>query len=159
MLRNTQAAGRVKPDAVVWKGDPELPLAQQGLKVLGVPIGQIEYVRDFLEKKSREQEVWFNKIPGINDPQAARLLLMMCAFTRSNFWLRGVRPEQTEAFADRHDANVEACVRQILGIGEIPVASQVLSTLALSSGGLGFTSANRSGSWLIRPVGLTVSGW
>ena len=138
----TQAARWVKPDAVVWKGDPELPHAQQGLKVLGVPIGQPEYVRDFLEKKSREQEVLFNKIPGINDPQAAWLLLLMCASTRSNFWLRGVRPEQTEAFADCHD--VEACLRRILGIGEIPVASQVLSTLALSSGGLGLTSANRS---------------
>ena len=65
----TQAARRVKPDAVVWKGDPELPRAQQGLKVLGVTIGQPEYVRDFLEKKSREQEVLFNKIPGINDHQ------------------------------------------------------------------------------------------
>ena len=46
----TQAARRVK-DVVVWKGDLELPLAQQGLKVL--------------------------EIPGINDLQAACLFLMM----------------------------------------------------------------------------------
>ena len=56
----TGAAKRVKPDAV-WKGDLELPRAQQGLKVFGVLIGQPEDVRDFLEKKSREQETFLSK--------------------------------------------------------------------------------------------------
>ena len=39
----TRAARVVKPDAVVWKGDPNLPPTQQGLKVLGVPLGQPAY--------------------------------------------------------------------------------------------------------------------
>ena len=88
---------------------------------------------DFLEKKRRDQEVLLNKIPGINNPQALWVLLLMCASTRANFWLREVRPKETKAFADRHDANVEACLRRILGMGEIPAASQILSTLALSA--------------------------
>ena len=30
-----------KPDAVVWRGDPLLPVHQQGLKVLGIPSGSL----------------------------------------------------------------------------------------------------------------------
>ena len=30
------------------------------------------------------------RIPMVEDPQAAWLLLLMCASTRANFWLRGV---------------------------------------------------------------------
>ena len=140
----TRAARVVKPDAVVWKGDPNLPPTQQGLKVLGVPLGQPAYVREFLENKSREQTVLFERIPWVNDPQAAWLLLMMCASTRANFWLRAVRPELTEAFASRHDANVWNCLRTILGTPRAPASSQVLSSLALSAGGLGLASAHRT---------------
>ena len=35
----TTAARLEKPDAVVWRGDPELPLTEQGLTVLGAPVG------------------------------------------------------------------------------------------------------------------------
>ena len=35
----TRAAQAVKPDAVVWRGNPMLPVTQQGLKVLGIPLG------------------------------------------------------------------------------------------------------------------------
>ena len=34
-------ARAVKPHVVVWRGDPLLPVHQQGLKVLGIPIGQL----------------------------------------------------------------------------------------------------------------------
>ena len=59
----TRAARLVKPDAVVWKGDPQLPPPQQGLKVLGVPIGQPEYVREFLQRKSGEHATLFREDP------------------------------------------------------------------------------------------------
>ena len=85
--------------------------------MLGVPVGQRAYILEFLEKKSREQTVLFQRIPWVNDPQAAWLLLMMCALTRANFWLRAVQPELTEAFATRHDVNVWNCLRTILGTG------------------------------------------
>ena len=40
----TTAARMEKPDAVVWR-DPGLPLTEQGLTVLGAPIGQVEFVQ------------------------------------------------------------------------------------------------------------------
>ena len=137
----TRAARAVKPDAVVWRGDPGLPLSQQGLKVLGIPIGQPAFVSDFLERKSREQQT--QRIPAVNDPQAAFLLLLMCGSTRANFWMRAVRPEDSEGFAIRHDENVWACLREILEMPNAPPEAHVIATLALSAGGLGLVSAVR----------------
>ena len=36
----TRAVRAVKPDALVWRGDPLLPVHKQGSKVLGISIGQ-----------------------------------------------------------------------------------------------------------------------
>ena len=41
-------AQRVKPDAVVWKGDPHCFSSQQGLRVLGDP----NFIKEFFVKKS-----------------------------------------------------------------------------------------------------------
>ena len=139
----TRAARLSKPGAVVWRGDPTLPPVQQGLKVLGVPIGQEAFVQHFLDTKSAEQQVLFERIPWVNHPQVAFLLLLMCGATRANFWLRALRPADTETFARRHDDNVWTCLREILGTPNAPAAARVLSTLALSAGGLGLVSAVR----------------
>ena len=66
----TRRARQVKPDAVVWKGDQQLPPNQQGLRVLGVPIDQPEFVLDFLEAKSRERATLFQRIPWVQDSLA-----------------------------------------------------------------------------------------
>ena len=117
----------LKPGAIVWKGDANLPTSQQGLKVLGIPIG-----REFLENKNREHTILFERIPWVNDSQASWLLLLMCKLL-----VKGVRPEQTAEFADRHDANVWNCLRTILETPRAPATAQVLSSLAFSAGGLG----------------------
>ena len=139
----TRRARQVRPDAVVWKGDRQLPPNQQGLKVLGVPIGQPEFVLDFLEAKSREHATLFQRIPWVQDTQAAFLLLLMCGSTRANFWLRTVEPELTERFAERHDASVWRCLNNILGTPSAPDGAQVIATFSLSAGGLGLSSAHR----------------
>ena len=132
------------------EGGSNLPPTQQGLKVLGVPLGQPAYIREFLENKSREQTVLFERIQWVNDPQAAWFLLMMCALTRANFWLWAVRPELIEALATRQRVELFA---HHLGHPRTPASSQVLSSLALSAGGLGLESAHRVrvaahwGSW------------
>ena len=138
----TRVAQLTRPGAVVWKGDDGLPLSQQGIKILGIPVGQPEYVRQFLEEKADEHRTLFQRIPMVEDPQAAWLLLFMCASTRANFWLRGVQPEWTSIFAETHDANVWECLRQILnchGGG----SAQVTASLPFFQGGLGLTSAVR----------------
>ena len=85
----------------------------------------------------------FQRIPWVNDTQSAFLLLSMCGATRANFWLRAVRPKDTEDLARRHDENVWACLREILGTLHASAAAHVLSTLSLSAGSLGLVSAVR----------------
>ena len=74
----TAAARRVKPDAVVWRGDAQLPVQSQGVRVLGTPVGRPEYVEDFLVRKSSEHDILFTRIPSVEDLQSGWLLLLMC---------------------------------------------------------------------------------
>ena len=62
------AARIEKPDAVVWRGDPELPLTEQGLTVLGAPVGQLEFVQAQLAKKGAEHEALLEMI----DPSSSQ---------------------------------------------------------------------------------------
>ena len=78
------------------------------------------------------------------DTQASWLLLLMCASTRANFWLRMVTPEQTLQFAERHDAALWACLRAILGAPQALETAKITASFPLSLGGLGLTSAVRS---------------
>ena len=131
----------VTPDAVVWRGDTQLPV-----RLLGVPIGSPDFVRQQLEDKSAEQDLLFHRIPLMEDTQACWLLLLMCAATRANFWLRAVHPDQSESFAVRHDTNVWRCMRAVLGVEGVPGTALAVSQLPFSLGGLS-----------LGPVGLIAS--
>ena len=52
------------PEAVVWTGST-IPTAQQGIKVLGTPIGHQDFVAAQLESVRREHEVLLSRIPSI----------------------------------------------------------------------------------------------
>ena len=132
MTRATQA---VKPDAVVWRGNPMLPVTQQGLKVL-VPIGHEAFVQRFLDNKSTEQQVLFQRIPWVNDPQSVYLLLLMCGSTRANFWLRALKTRSLSP-----GATMRSCGHAFVRFSA--VGAHTLATLALSAGGLGLGSAVR----------------
>ena len=41
----TVVAKRRSPEAVVWRGDQGLPKSEQGMKVLGVPVGHKEFIK------------------------------------------------------------------------------------------------------------------
>ena len=72
----TAAARELKPEAVVWRGDRRLPSAQQGLTVLGAPVGHPDFVRARLAEKGKEHEQLLWMIPKVQDVQAAWLLLI-----------------------------------------------------------------------------------
>ena len=58
-------AQRVDFDARVWTGDG--PLSQQGLRVLGIPIGIPEFVQSLLEETSLKHKVLFNRLTSVED--------------------------------------------------------------------------------------------
>ena len=53
-----------------------LPVGQQGIRVLGVPIGQEEYIKN-LAKKSDEHQVLIDRIPLVQDLQAPWLFVVL----------------------------------------------------------------------------------
>ena len=129
------AAARVQdPCAIVWRGDAEFPVSEQGMKkVLGVPLGRDKYAR-FLEKKTEHHDT-----PLVPDVQASWLLLSYCAATRANFYLRNVTPEVAHSFAISHDLKVHHCLCKIIvDPDDVSKGALQQSTLPFHLGGLGY---------------------
>ena len=63
------AAQVVDPNARVWCGDGEFEV--QGLRVLGIPIGNPAFVRSELRKKTVLHSVLLDRIPVVQDLQSA----------------------------------------------------------------------------------------
>ena len=89
------------PDARVWRGsgDTDLLEAQEGMKVLGTPLGHPSYVEAYLQKKVTDQQTFLERIPAVQDSQSAWLLLVHCASARANYLLRVVTPESVAWYA------------------------------------------------------------
>ena len=133
------------PTARVWKGSG-VPLDQQGVKILGTPLGHQEYVSSFLNKISEKHQILFQRIPLLSDVQSAWLLLAHCAGARATYTLRCVDPVAVEEFARRHDQDMFTCLSQILQVdpASIDVETRDSATLPMSLGGLGIRSAVRT---------------
>ena len=133
----------MNPEAVVWRGDRELPGSKQGLTVLGVPVGHPRYILSQLEQKADEHKELLRRIPFIQDLQAAWLLLLYCATPRANYWLRTVQPELTGPFAERHDKDLWSCLTDILQISAVHPDLVASASLPLPLGGVGLGSAQK----------------
>ena len=133
------------PRAVVWKGS-DLPLREQGIKVLGTPLGHLEFVSAHLERTSAEHQVLLDRIPHVPDVQAAWLILLHCAGARANYLICVVSPDQVHGFAENHDSRLWACQCHILQIPEESgdQASRITATLPLVLGGCGVRGAART---------------
>ena len=135
----------------VWRGFWG-PTEQQGVRILGAPLGHTDFVSAFLERKSRDHHVLLSRIPRVEDVQRAWALLLHCASGRANYLLRVVRPELVRDFAERHDSSLWTCMCEILRVdrGECSANARNSSTFPLALGGVGLRSAVRtsgSASW------------
>ena len=137
-------AQRVNPRAKVWRGS-QVPTADQGMRVLGTPLGHEDYVARHLESVAEEQRVLLERIPRVHDVQSAWLLLLHCASARANYQLRSVPPDATADFATTHDAGLWRCLCSILQLDPAqPDSIRETATVPLSLGGLGLRSASRT---------------
>ena len=78
-----QIARNEDPWAVVWRGSG-LDSREQGIKILGIPVGHHDFITAFMERKSAEHTTLLEQIP-VPDVQSAWLLLLHCAQARANF--------------------------------------------------------------------------
>ena len=133
----------VGQDARVWVGDQTLPPTEQGLQVLGAPIGSLAYIEAALARTTAKHAVLIDRITAVPDLQCAYLLLTYCANTRATYLLRALPPILTQAFARAHDAAAAATLAHLLGHGApgLPDAPLARARLPFRCGGLGLRSA------------------
>ena len=136
----TVAARIEDEDAIVWRGDPALP-QEQGVKILGTPLGHAAFVQDQLARLSHD--VLLERIQAVPDLQVAWLLLVFCTASRANCYLRVVHPDLPRPFAEQHDAKVWRCLQRLVGI-EGDSLTKDMASLPLCFGGLGLRSAVRT---------------
>ena len=131
----------------MWVGDTAAPPREQGLVVLGTPIGHAEFVRHHMRSLLADHRVLLHRLCQVGDLQTAWLLLSMCANPRANFYLRTMAPEDTLEFAAAHDEHMARAVTDLLGTPEDQLAAgqraREVAQLPLCLGGLGLRCAAR----------------
>ena len=65
----------------MWKGS-DIPTAEQGVRILGTPLGHPDFVHT--ENVLKEHGVLLSRIPLVEDVQSAWALLLHCAGGRAN---------------------------------------------------------------------------
>ena len=127
----------------MWRGDHTLPTDQQGLKVLGVPVGHPFFSLSSCRRLMSSAFCWNGSLRSGHSVGMASSLLSFCAAARANFFLRAVNPDFTDQFAASHDDGVWQCLCHILKI--LPTCGAwEQSSLPLWKGGLGLRSAHRT---------------
>ena len=104
----------------VWVGDWSLPPERQGLTVLGSPLGHDAFVAHHLQSKRAEHDRLLQRIPHLDDLQAAWLLLQPCTTPRANYLLRILPPHLTAAYATTHDSAIAQCLANLLELEGSP---------------------------------------
>ena len=106
----TAAAQAVDPHAGVWRWRVRGP---------GPPrVGDSHRPTCFRAFRAPPEDclasVLFERIPAVQNLPSAWLILLYCANTRANCWLRGVPREEVAQFASEHDAATQLCLSRLL---------------------------------------------
>ena len=110
-----RAAQIVNPRAKLCHGDLDAPAAEPGVRVLGTPLGHRAYVEAQLQRTRDDHQQLLDGLPLVQNLQSAWLLLLFCAATRANYFLRVVHPFSSESVARQHDTRVRQCFGALLG--------------------------------------------
>ena len=73
-----RAGRQLDPPVVVWRSDSVLPSEQQGVTILGTPLGRLDFVKAQLRVKAEEHGVLLNRVEAVSHLQCARLVLSYC---------------------------------------------------------------------------------
>ena len=137
------AARRHNPQAVVWRGDQALPTVQQGLKVLGAPVGHPNYVKAFMSQKGVEHDQLLEMIPPWPRCAGSMVVVAVLRIHQSQFLLED----------SGTGMQVFKCLSKVLQTDTLHPHHHVAATMPLTLGGLGLGNAQRArdathwGSW------------
>ena len=152
--RAWSAAGGAAPPGIAEIG-PEVwrcgrAAAEDGLKVLGSPLGSEAFVEAFAAARREEEQVFLDRLEHVPDLQSAWLLLLHCAAARANHLLRLLPPTESRDYATSHDDALWGALCGLISQERLkdptrPLAQRCrrLASLPGSMGGLGMRSAAR----------------
>ena len=130
--------------ADAWTAD--LPDHENGLVILGVPLGKPEYIAAHAEKRMMAENKLLKEIPLLADGQKAWDLLAYSAVPRADHCIRTLPPSQSQGYARIHDDGLWGAFLGLLGAdehgGDAP--ARIIATLPARLGGLGLRSAQRA---------------
>ena len=94
------AARRSDPDALVWRGDISVRVEEQGVTVLGTPMGHPAFVRSQLAAVSEKHDQLISQILGVTDLHVLGSCCSIalqpgrttCCMWCIRVWLQGSRP-------------------------------------------------------------------
>ena len=132
--------------ARVWRGGDEAGTAEQGIKILGTPLGHPDFVQNQLQHVREHHQTLLDRIPLVPDVQSCWALLLHCAAARASYFIRVVPPELSEEFATSHDNALWMCLSRVLDMPPDACARSAKDTasLLLAFGGMGLRSAVRT---------------
>ena len=85
---------------------------QHRITILGAPVGLPEFVS--MHSAERQGEL-LRKVPDVKDLQCAWFILLCCGVTRATFYVRSVRPDLKENFAEQDYEQVWRCFCELVG--------------------------------------------
>ena len=128
----------------VWRADK--PEEENGLVVLGTPLGRKAFVDAFAEERLQQEEKLLSELPLLPDLQSAWVLLSQSVVQRANHTMRILPPSLSETYAKKHDVRTWETFCKLFSaesfLGD-QLAKEV-SSLPGCFGGLGLSSASRT---------------
>ena len=124
----------------VWKGNE--PAVTNGVRLLGAPIGQSEYIENFGTTRVSDFTTLRNNVLKVDAVQYAWLLTYYCVVPRLNHLLRQVPPDLAETTAQRHDNFTLDTLQQLLGTTALDEKTQLQAKLPLRQAGLGLRDSH-----------------
>lgn len=91
-----------------WKGNA--PAEQNGLVVLGIPVGTPEFVRSWCTDRITEERKLVDQLPALPDLQCAWSLLLHSASARANHVLRQLPPPLARDDGHHRDVAIQECL-------------------------------------------------
>ena len=119
------------PEVRVWKGSG-LPTREQDIRILGTPLVHADFIATQLQERLQEHQLPLDRTSEVPDLQPAWALLLQCASSRANHFLRVVRPDLVRGFAAGHDEGLWRCLCRMLGVDFENEHSHEVATMPLS---------------------------
>jgi hypothetical protein len=122
---------------------PGIISTQSGIKILGIPVGSVDFAREFLQDHNESKAKAMNLLPTMDNKQAALLLLRYCYQPSFNHFLRCLPPSNPALREGTisHDSKLLDIFQQIFSLDHLHPSTASQIRLPVSLGGMGLLSS------------------